>query len=178
MCIRDRLVIRHDPAIDSNGSLANNSDAAAQMATLLNTARGSEYVISAEVDGTVQAAFAPNDPAYYNTAFVYAPQRMNAAGAWDFTLGNPSVVIAILDTGVNANNPEFAGRILPGYDFVNNDSDPSDDEGHGTHVAGIVAAGLKTVRWNRGSPEGCSSSARRFVRTAAVGLAIEPSLIV
>lgn len=154
----------------TNGSLANNSDAAAQMATLLNTARGSEYVISAEVDGTVQAAFAPNDPAYYNTAFVYAPQRMNAAGAWDFTLGNPNVVIAILDTGVNANHPEFAGRIVPGYDFINYDANPDDDNGHGTHVAGIATAGTNNGIGNVGICGACSLMPVKILSNTGTGL--------
>jgi hypothetical protein len=52
------------------------------------------------------------------------------------------VIVAILDTGLDLNHPEFAGRILPGYDFVNNDADPTDDHGHGTHVAGIAVAGI------------------------------------
>jgi subtilisin len=50
------------------------------------------------------------------------------------------VKVAILDTGIDYNNPEFAGRYAGGYDFVNSDNDPMDDNGHGTHVAGIIAA--------------------------------------
>jgi thermitase len=56
-------------------------------------------------------------------------------------MGSPAIKIAIIDSGILASHPEFAGRILPGYDFVNNDTDPHDDYGHGTHVAGIAAAG-------------------------------------
>lgn len=52
-----------------------------------------------------------------------------------------SVVIGIIDTGVYGAHVDLAGRVLPGYDFVNNDADPADDDGHGTHVAGIAAAG-------------------------------------
>ncbi|HEU0078841.1 MAG TPA: S8 family serine peptidase [Longimicrobiaceae bacterium] len=52
-----------------------------------------------------------------------------------------SAVIAIVDTGVYGAHVDLAGRVLPGYDFVNNDADPADDDGHGTHVAGIAAAG-------------------------------------
>lgn len=44
----------------------------------------------------------------------------------------------VIDTGVRLSHQEFAGRIGNGYDFVNNDPDPSDDQGHGTHVAGTV----------------------------------------
>jgi subtilisin family serine protease len=48
--------------------------------------------------------------------------------------------VAVVDTGVDPSQPDLAGRLAPGYDFVNGDSDPGDDNGHGTAVAGIVAA--------------------------------------
>jgi thermitase len=51
-------------------------------------------------------------------------------------------VVAVIDTGINPNHPEFADRLVPGYDFVNFDETPEDDHGHGTHVAGIIAAGI------------------------------------
>jgi subtilisin family serine protease len=71
-----------------------------------------------------------------------------------FSQGVPEITVAILDTGVNLNHPEFQGRLLPGYDFVNiidgagrfvgdylgYDEDPEDQVGHGSHVAGIIAA--------------------------------------
>ncbi|MDQ1371348.1 MAG: Peptidase protein, partial [Candidatus Thermoplasmatota archaeon] len=56
------------------------------------------------------------------------------------------IVVAIIDTGVDYTHPDLGGGIGPtykvigGYDFVNDDSDPMDDNGHGTHVAGIIAA--------------------------------------
>ena len=43
--------------------------------------------------------------------------------AWDITTGNPDVVIAIIDTGVDLDHNEFKGRIIEGYDFVDNDND-------------------------------------------------------
>ncbi len=51
------------------------------------------------------------------------------------------VTVAVIDTGVDLDHPEFRGRIVKGYDFVNNDRIADDDEGHGTHVAGTIAAG-------------------------------------
>src|SRR5205814_8504463 len=95
----------------------------------------------AERDLPARAAFLPNDPLRVSgneshLAAIQAPQ------AWDLTAGAANVVVAVLDSGINAAPPEFAGRVLPGYDFVSNDSDPADDFGHGTAVAGtIVAAG-------------------------------------
>lgn len=48
--------------------------------------------------------------------------------------------VVVLDTGYNYNHPELASSYLGGKDFVNDDNDPMDDNGHGTHVAGIVTA--------------------------------------
>ena len=61
------------------------------------------------------------------------------------------MVVAILDTGVDYTHPDLGGcfgiscRVIGGYDFINNDDDPMDDHGHGTHVAGIVGASGATT---------------------------------
>lgn len=52
----------------------------------------------------------------------------------------PSVGVCVLDTGVDYLHPDLAGRVIKGYDYVNGDSIPMDDNGHGTHVAGIITA--------------------------------------
>lgn len=93
----------------------------------------------AERDFIATATLLPNDPyvlsgAQWHLAKIQAPQ------AWDVTTGINSLVVAVLDSGINAAHPDFAGRLLPGYDFVWDDSDPADDFGHGTAVAGVVAA--------------------------------------
>src|SRR3954469_8757552 len=64
---------------------------------------------------------------------------INADAAHATSTGSGAVV-AVIDTGVLASHEDLAGRLLPGYDFVDNDSDPNDGNGHGTHVTGIVAA--------------------------------------
>jgi subtilisin family serine protease len=95
--------------------------------------------------------------------------------AWGITQGDPNLIVAILDTGAKLDHPEFSGRIwnnanenqngvdtdsnnyvddINGWDFVNNDNDPTDDHGHGTNVAGIALAsgnnsiGYAGVNWN------------------------------
>jgi subtilisin family serine protease len=79
----------------------------------------------------------PTDPLWgmqWGAALTQAPT------AWAVTRGSASVVVAVLDTGVDLSQPDLQGAFVPGYDFVNHDSDPTDDNGHGTAVAGIVAA--------------------------------------
>jgi subtilisin family serine protease len=64
---------------------------------------------------------------------------IQAFDAWNITTGS-DIIIAILDTGVSPSHPDLGGRVLSGFDFVNNDDDPRDDDGHGTFTAGVAAA--------------------------------------
>ncbi|MCS7045021.1 MAG: S8 family serine peptidase [Gemmataceae bacterium] len=61
----------------------------------------------------------------------------------DFAYRGRGASIAVIDTGIDYNHPDLGGgwgrRVVAGYDFVNQDADPMDDDGHGTHVAGIIA---------------------------------------
>jgi len=60
--------------------------------------------------------------------------------AWPLVTGLQPVVIAILDTGISLTHPDLTANLVAGFDFVNNTGTPDDDNGHGTHVAGIAAA--------------------------------------
>ena len=64
---------------------------------------------------------------------------IHAPAAWTVTRG-AGVTVAIVDSGVDGGHPDLAGRLLPGWDFVEGDGSPDDANGHGTHVAGTVAA--------------------------------------
>jgi serine protease len=115
-------------------------------------------VALAEPNYIRQASFVPDDPLFATRQWnLYNPtyKGINIEGAWDFTFGDPSVKVAVLDTGVayedyDENNdgnldylkaPDFsATHFAKGFDFVNSDNHPNDDNGHGTYVAGIIAA--------------------------------------
>ena len=65
---------------------------------------------------------------------------IDADDAWDVQMGSPSVIVAVLDTGVFKDHTDLkANYVAGGYDWVNDDNDPSDDHFHGTYVAGIIA---------------------------------------
>lgn len=65
--------------------------------------------------------------------------KLGVPDAWTRTRGT-GVIVAVIDTGVALKHPDLIGRLLPGWDFVDNDGNPSDQSGHGTHVAGLIAA--------------------------------------
>jgi subtilisin family serine protease len=126
---------------------------------LIEAIPGVEY---AEPDHYQRIAVTPNDPRYSqlwgmnqtNDADIDAPQ------GWDIFTGNPNFAVAVIDTGIQTNHPDLAaniwsnpnevagngidddgnGRIddINGWDFVNNDNNPMDDNGHGTHCAGTI----------------------------------------
>ena len=82
----------------------------------------------------------PNDPLL---ADQWALQQVGAACAWAHTIGSPEVTVAVVDSGVDLGHPDLADRLrADGRDFVDGDDEPRDENGHGTNVAGIIAATL------------------------------------
>src|SRR5262245_59605425 len=137
----------------------------------LATYGASQYVVSAEADHILHAEMIPNDPGFSqewglnNTGQTGGTPDadIDAPEAWNVTNNLSTVIVAVLDTGVDYTHPDLAAAMwtnaaeangLPGvdddgdgfvddihgYDFVNNDGDPMDDHYHGTHVAGTIAA--------------------------------------
>ena len=92
----------------------------------------------------------PNDPGFVNQ---YGLTAIRAPQGWDLSEGSSAVTIGIVDTGVDLSDAEFAGKLVAGYDFIHSTANPQDDNGHGTHVAGIAAAdsnngiGVAGVAW-------------------------------
>ncbi len=121
------------------------------LSTALAIFRSLPTVEYAELNFRVRKAIVPNDPQYGSQ---WALPKVNAPAAWDISTGSSGVVIAILDTGIQLNHPDLQSKLVPGWDFVNNDPVADDDEGHGTHCAGIAAAatnnsvGVAGLGWN------------------------------
>ncbi len=116
-------------------------------------------VVYAEPNYLMQALYIPNDPYYRYQWNFYNEQNggIRAQEAWDISRGKGAVV-AVIDTGIAYEKrrdrtgryyraPDLKGvSFVPGYDFVNNDPYPNDDNGHGTHVAGTIAQATNNRR--------------------------------
>jgi thermitase len=92
----------------------------------------------AEPNYIYRIQWTPNDT--YFSSQQWGPQKVQAPAAWDVTRSSSDTWIAIIDTGVQYDHPDLAGKVVRGYDFVDDDWDPYDGNGHGTHCAGIAAA--------------------------------------
>jgi subtilisin family serine protease len=97
------------------------------------------------------ARLAPNDPLFVHQ---WGLNAIHAPTAWTHEVGttNP-VTAAVIDTGIDLNHPDLAGRVTAGPNFVADNTDPQDDHFHGTHVAGTIGAasdnglGVAGVDW-------------------------------
>jgi len=91
---------------------------------------------------TVAEAVYELDDTYYTKKWQWGLQAISVDNIWErVPLEQRSgITIAVVDTGVDIDHPDLSENIVDGYDFVGNDSNADDDNGHGTHVAGIAAA--------------------------------------
>lgn len=70
----------------------------------------------------------------------WGTSRIKADSVQAIGFDGTGIKVAVVDSGIDYNHADLAANYLGGYDFVNNDADPMDDNGHGTHVAGTIAA--------------------------------------
>lgn len=155
----------------------------ASVADVLGWAGRTAGVATVEPDFLIAPSAVPNDPSFgqlwglNNTGQSggVADADVDAPEAWQTTTGSRNVVVAVIDTGVDYKHPDLAANIwtnpreiggdgidndgngfiddVRGWDFANDDADPMDDDGHGTHVAGTIGAvgnngtGVTGVNW-------------------------------
>src|SRR2546428_79674 len=131
-----------------------------QLDQILANYRADPQVVRAEVNNTRKATAIPSDPLYPNQ---WALPRIN----WDLVFGNAipsaSVIVAVLDTGIDATHPDLSGNIIAGTSILDGSDGLADPSGHGTRVAGIVAARTNTL-----PPEGIAGVAYADVRLMPV----------
>jgi len=157
--VEDEILLRFAPTTGDaqaaasacfvNGQVEISSELGAVGASLLKISSGSVAEAIARAENCPQILLAepnyylyavdtfPNDPNWGNQ---YGLNSIRAPQGWDTATGSASVIIAIVDTGVDLTHPDLSSKIVAGYDFVNNDAIAQDDNGHGSHVAGIAAA--------------------------------------
>ena len=92
-------------------------------------------VEAAELDYVYQATAVPNDPNYSSQ---WHHTNVKSAQAWDVVQGS-NKTIAIIDTGIDLDHADLAAKLVPGASFVDRVTSANDDQGHGTHCAGIAA---------------------------------------
>ncbi len=105
----------------------------------------------AEPNYLVTAFRTPDDPllGFYQ----WNLRMIRAEAAWDIEVGKDNVTVGVLDTGVDFANPDLASKLLPGVNLLDPSAAPQDDNGHGSHVAGIATAssnngvGIAGVSW-------------------------------
>lgn len=105
-------------------------------------------VVYAEPDQPIHlddsvAHFSSSASATSTSTSNWALNDIQATEAWKLGTGS-GVVVAVLDTGVSATHPDLANRVLPGWNFIQNDANASDDAGHGTFVAGLIAGSTQS----------------------------------
>lgn len=132
-----------------------------QLETALSRLQAHSLVEWAEPNYLLELDFVPDDPYYASHQSAYL-LNMEMEAAWDLSLGDPSAVIAVIDTGIDFAHGDLAEGIwtnpdevpdngldddhngyvddVQGWDFIDEDNWPQDSHGHGTHVSGIVAA--------------------------------------
>ena len=110
---------------------------AADTDALVTRLSANPNVLVAEKNRTIQTSALPNDPAL-STAWQF--ERVGADETWNKVNNSQTVVVAVIDTGVNTQHPDLKDNIVTGYDFVEGTTNMVDLSGHGTLVSGCVAA--------------------------------------
>lgn len=136
----------------------SSSDLAKRWSTLISIKQlaRSPGVATAEPNYWMRPSASVNDEAY---SLQWHYPLISVPGAWETSIGDPEVIVAVVDTGVLSGHPDLAGQLVPGYDFIRDAGEAADGDGidpnpeetigrgdpaavnfHGTHVTGTIAA--------------------------------------
>lgn len=105
----------------------------------------------AEPNYLKRAALTPNDTHFSRQ---WGMTNISAPGTWDITTGSRNVIVAVLDTGIDSTHPDLAANVVQGFNSITKTTNTTDDNGHGTHISGIVGAvgnngiGVAGLMWN------------------------------
>jgi hypothetical protein len=97
----------------------------------------SGYVEYIQLNHKVEISAKPNDAQYTSQKYL---QQIKAEAAWDVVKENNVVTIAVVDTGIDLTHSDLKGNLVAGKNLINPGKAPQDDHGHGTNVAGVIAA--------------------------------------
>ncbi|WP_340819908.1 S8 family serine peptidase [Methanolobus sp. WCC4] len=131
---------------------------------MVNVYKKNSDVEYASANYVMYAAMLPNDPLYnYQWNFNNSTTGINVEPAWDLSDGS-GVIVAVLDTGVLYSDIYDSNvfydledtTFVQGHDYINNDDDPADDNGHGTHVTGTIAQSTNNNKGVAGIAYNCS----------------------
>jgi len=173
---------KHTKDLRIKGSLAHGSELAVRATPeALEAALSADPGLSAYPDMVVHALDSTSNDA------IGAPQIWNRTDPTSRPVVGTGITVAVIDTGICYTHPDLGGgfgsgyKVIGGYDFYNNDADPMDDNGHGTHVAGIIAAdggshgvapGATLLAYKVLGPDGSGSMS---IVVQAVDAAIDPN---
>ncbi len=147
--LADTRLFLTDASYDTNQLIQNGCSIIHELEEGLAVSCPDEFVKSAGLSDKVEnyfliEAFSENSLCFLDDKFkiedVDYAKFLNADKVWDLGITGNGSIVAIIDTGVDYTHPELNSSYLGGKDFVNGDNDPMDDQGHGTHVAGIITA--------------------------------------
>ena len=175
--LRARAEVERDATLPVRGLELVDPKPGVSVGAAVADLEGMDGVVYAEPDRVVRQTAMPNDPLL---SYEWDMTAIRAPEAWDVTTGSAQVPVAVVDTGIDATHPDLAanlwtnpgesgggretngldddgnGRIddVHGWDFVDHDAQPQDGNGHGTHVAGTIAArgndasGVAGLNWS------------------------------
>lgn len=168
--VEDELVVQNLPGADAQAMLDAFNEVDAVIVselsdldmTVLRIAAGTQEAVAAKLNASelfeaihknyvLEAEATPSDPSFNVQSYL---TQIGAPQAWDITTGSQSVVIAVVDSGIESTHPDLSSKILRGWNVRTNTNDFRDVKGHGTLVAGVAGAmsnnavGISGVTWS------------------------------